>query len=134
MTTEPVVNRSASPIVLHIPRWHPAFLNKLMRAHWRTEARLKRIDREMLWAHYRRPAATTRRRVDLELTLKPSQRREPDPDGVWKSLLDALVCCDALVDDRQEWCEQGAVTFPRGTAREWGTTVTLTDVEERRGQ
>jgi hypothetical protein len=123
--TEPVANRSES-IVIDIPRWQPAFLNKLMRVHWRTEARLKRNDRDMLWAHYRRPVATTRRRVDLEIRLKATQRRAPDADGVWKSLLDGLVCCDALVDDAQEWCEQGTVTFVRGAA--WGTRITLTDV------
>lgn len=112
---------------VHIPDFHPARLNQLLGHHYR-RGRLKRDD-AMLVAHHlvqaRVPRATGKRRVSLRLTLAPRQRAG-DPDAYWKSLLDALVRCGALVDDNRHWCELGPVTFERGTRLE--TVIILEEV------
>jgi hypothetical protein len=115
--------------VLDIPGWLPCRLNQLL-GHWRNRHRLKKADRETVGLYARMasiPHAKGKRRVSLVLTLAPRQRAA-DPDAWWKSVLDALVQADQLVDDNRQWCELGSVTFRRG--REEATTIILEDVED----
>jgi hypothetical protein len=66
---------------------------------------LKKADRQLVGGYalaQRIPRAAGRRRVSLVITLAPG-RRAPDPDVVWKSLLDALTACGLLVDDSARW-------------------------------
>ena len=74
---------------------------------------------------FRIPVATTKRRVDLHITLGPRQR-EGDDDNWWKSVLDALVHAKMLIDDNRRWCEYGTPTFDRGPEK--ATVITLTDI------
>jgi hypothetical protein len=62
------------------------------------------------------PRAEGKRRVSLEIHLGPRQRGG-DPDAYWKSTLDALVSCGALVDDRKEMVDLGEVTYLRAKTR-----------------
>jgi hypothetical protein len=54
--------------------------------------------------------------------------RPIDPDGIWKSLCDALVAAGLLVDDSARWCELGSFTQTRGAAK--ATRIVLTDLED----
>jgi hypothetical protein len=113
---------------LRIERWHPYRLNQLMAVHWRSKDRMKKADRNIvcaLTASNRFPVATTKRRVDLHLTLGP-RMREGDDDNWWKSVLDALVHAKMLIDDNRRWCERGSLSFDRGPER--ATLITLTDI------
>ncbi len=88
-----------TPLRLTIPRWHPTPLNKLLKCHFATANKFKRIDRNMIMAycmHNRLPIATGPRRVDLLITLAYRQRG-CDPDSVWKSTLDGLVHAKMLI-------------------------------------
>jgi Holliday junction resolvase RusA-like endonuclease len=112
---------------LRIDRWQPALLNDLM-GHWAKAHRLKAIDRKMVAGYCRInriPLANGRREVRLTVTLAPSQRNAPDPDAFWKSTLDALVHADMLIDDCQEYCRMGGVTFEKGSDKS-----TLIELEE----
>ena len=114
--------------VLTVDGWHPYRLNQLIGVHWGTRSKRKRIDRAAVALAARIasvPPATGKRCVSLLLTMAPRQRR-PDPDALWKSLLDALVRCGLLVDDGAAWCELGPVTFDRGPRRR--TVVVLEDL------
>jgi hypothetical protein len=114
---------------LIVPRWHPARLNQFNDCRW-TRARLKKKDRLMIWIESRLqgiPPAVGRRRISLHIVMAP-KKRKPDPDAFWKSLCDALVKADRLVDDNSRWCELGPVTFGRGP--EASTVITLEDIGE----
>jgi hypothetical protein len=102
---------------VRITGWHPTRLNVLLASHWAKAARLKAADALVvraacLGADVSR--ADARRRISLEIGLAKGQRGG-DPDCYWKSLLDALVNCGALVDDSREWCDPAGVTYTRGT-------------------
>ena len=100
---------------IDIPRFHPTPLNKLL-GSWRRAGRLKKADREMIGTYARLagvPRATGKRRVSLMLTLAKGQRA-CDPDSPWKSVLDSLVACGLLLDDRRQTVEIGAIEFVRG--------------------
>lgn len=109
--------------------WHPTPLNELIGNRFKA-TRLKRADRETVALMARRdgiPKATGKRRVGITILLGKYQR-EKDPDAYWKSLLDAMVHAKLLVDDREKWCEQGAVKHERTKGRTWGTLLTLEDI------
>lgn len=115
---------------LTIHDWHPARLNELLSGHWAVRAKRKRQDREIIFAYARQQdieQATSKRRVDLEITIKPRQRAG-DPDAYWKSLLDALVHTRLLVNDSYLWVEMGSVTFLRAACK--STTIVLTDLAD----
>lgn len=88
-----------------IPRWRPALLDELTSFSLRKRMRCKRIDRDMI-AYYlgphhgNVPVATGRRRVWLE--IQRPRPMFPDTDNIWKSILDALVYHDFLIDDCKE--------------------------------
>ena len=111
---------------LEIPGWRPALLNELLGRHPMSVARRKAHDRRILGralVAYGVPRATGPRGVHLEITGRFGVF--PDPDSPWKSLLDALVRCGALVDDSAEFCHWTPATFRRGAP---GTVIELRDL------
>lgn len=110
-----------------IPQWRPASLNQLMNGKLRDRMRLKKSDRQIISFYCcRLPKATGKRRVTLHVVLG-KRMNEYDYDNAWKSLLDGLVKCGALVDDRAEYVEQGALTYSRDWDK-WGTHIVLEDI------
>jgi hypothetical protein len=94
--------------VLMITEWHPVLLNKLIKAQWAKQAKFKEHDYEVVLAEALiqgvgkvDPLSPRKRRVCIRIGGK----RLGDPDNYLKSLLDALVRAELLVDDRAEWCE-----------------------------
>jgi len=118
---------------LWIPGWHPTPLNKLLESHWAVAARLKAKDREAIHAAAYAAGLTDRnkplvkRRVDLHLVLAKGQRAV-DPDASWKSVLDALVACEQLMNDSHRWCVQGRVDYSRSMTGLTGTLIVLEDL------
>ena len=72
------------------------------------------------------PNALDKRRVSLEITLVGRQK-EADPDAYWLDLLDALVQSHLLIDDKDQFCEMGKVTYQRGEKSK--TVIVLEEVE-----
>ena len=102
-------------------------MNQLLGGHWSKGHRLKKLDRQMIWAYAQgQPKATGKRRVELTIILKPAQRAA-DPDAYFKSLADGLVHAGMLTDDNRQGVELTPVTYERGTASDWGTRIRLTD-------
>lgn len=117
---------------IKIDGWQPTPLNQLLNGHWAVAAKKKRADRDSVaigCIQAGLPPATGKRRVSLQIVLGPRQR-SCDPDAYWKSLLDALVWCKALVDDRRQCVELEPVRFGRGPVM--GCVITLTDAPEER--
>lgn len=117
--------------ILMISHWTPTPLNKLMRNRW-VCYRHKKRDLEMVWGcalQERIPVAKGKRRVEMLVMLKPSTRRKPDPDSLFKSTLDALVGSRMLIDDSDKWCEWTMPKLEKGTKEVWGTRLVLTDIE-----
>lgn len=115
--------------VLEIPRWRPATLNELTKRgnHW-SAARLKKRDREMVAGYAAKlglPPATTKRRVTM-LQVRAGKQRPIDDDNAWKSVLDALVQCRLLVDDKPEWLERMPLEQEKGPRKL--TRITLEDL------
>lgn len=112
---------------IHVPGWLPTPLNKLMRGRW-ASSKHKAKDREVLdravYCHAV-PKAAGKRKVMLHVVMPPG-RRAPDPDSLFKSLLDGLVHLELLKDDNRLWCEPGPVSFSRGDAL--CTFLTLEDL------
>lgn len=120
----------AEAVELHIPRFHPARLNQLMGKHWGPGHKLKKRDRQMIWAHaleQKIPQATGKRRVTLTIILKP-YARAADVDSHWKSTLDGLKHAKLLVDDSPKWVELAPVRYVRGTHLAWGSIISLEDL------
>ena len=103
--------------VLEIPGWRPATLWELTKRgnHW-SAARHKKKDRELVAAYALKagiPPATTKRRVTM-LQVRAGRQMPIDDDNAWKSVLDALVQCRLLVDDRPEWLERAPLEQEKG--------------------
>lgn len=114
-----------------IPNWRPARDNELINCHWRTKHKRKSEDAQIVAAYCREaevPHALDKRRVSLEIRLTAKQK-EADPLAYCKSLLDALVNCRMLIDDKAEFMEWGGVTYSRGKPLVPGTTIILEDME-----
>lgn len=123
MTASPALARHT----LWVPHWHPAPLNQLV-GHRMKAGRLKKTDRDMVAAYallQRTPKASGKRRVQLEIVLGKGQRKH-DPDAFFKSLLDALVKAELLVDDSDRWVVCDPVVYSRG--REWGSRIVLVEM------
>jgi hypothetical protein len=111
-----------------IPNWRPASLNELMGGSVRNKIRRKKADRKIITFYCcRLPKATAKRHVSLHIVLTGRQQ-EADPDAYYKSLLDGLVKCGMLVDDKGEYCSYGMPTYSRGTKEQAGTHITLEDI------
>ena len=116
--------------VIDIPNWNPTPLNKLL-GNWRAAAKLKKADREMIWAYCRKvgincyEGTPVKRSVELIITLEPRQRPF-DVDSLFKSTLDALVHAYALFNDSPKWCELLPVRFERGERK--ATRIVLRDL------
>ncbi len=118
----------AHPVEIRIEHWHPAKLNELMGGHWSRGHRLKKRDREIIWAYSQKAAhAIHKRRVELTITLKKGQRAA-DPDAQWKSLLDALKHAGLIVEDNRQGVELLPVRYERGTETDWGSVIRLWDL------
>lgn len=107
--------------------WRPRSLNELIGFHHMTVYKLKKRDKERIALEklvQGIPDAVHKRRVSLRIMLQ-GRDKVMDGDNVWKSILDALVACLALVNDTQEWVELGSVEYERGKR---ATVLTLTDV------
>jgi hypothetical protein len=112
---------------LFLDGYLPHRLNELL-GHWAVAARRKKSDRLAIGYAFHEvgsPRAAGRRRVSLAITLGPGMRGG-DPDSFFKSTLDALVACGALLDDRKEAVELGPVTYRRGPRK--GLEITLEDL------
>lgn len=113
---------------IRIDGWRPARLNELLTTHWAVAARRKKADALQILIACQNQCvskALGKRRVTLHWTLEKGERT-PDADGLWKSLLDALVHAGRLRDDNPKWCECAPVTFKRGEVR--GVEITLEDL------
>lgn len=113
-----------------IPNWRPINLNAMFAKHWSKRNKAKKEDAKTIFAAIHEakiPKATSKRHVGLHIALTGSQK-EADPDAYWKSLLDGLVKCGALIDDSDTYCSFGMPTYERGTAEQAGTRITLTDI------
>ncbi len=119
---------------LTLEAWTPPSCNRLWKAgHWSVGHRLKRdaaavVAVALLLAAPPVPRATGRRRVGVAVTVS-GRSGLPDPDNLWKVLLDALVAHGLVVDDSSAWCELGGVTVGRAAARR--TVITLEDIGSR---
>lgn len=123
---------------VEIPDWHPVRTNQLIGADWRSVYKLKKEQHFLVamsfWRASVPPADRTvdgyptqrKRRVSLTIVLGPRQRGG-DPDAYWKVLLDSLVKCHILVDDRKEWVELAPVQYERG--KKPATIIMLEDLE-----
>lgn len=96
--------------------WRPPSLNVLMRLHHYQRSRNKKAISHMIGI-YARLANVTRaaepRRVRINITYTGRQK-EMDRDNVQKVLLDALVACEALVDDSPTWLQGVEIHQERG--------------------
>lgn len=104
-----------------------ARLNELLRSV-RARISLKKRDRGLVKVacfNARTTPATGKRRVSLTVTLGP-RNRVGDPDGLWKSILDALVHAGILRGDGPSDVELGTIEQVRGKRSEM--RVTLEDV------
>lgn len=113
---------------LIIPGWTPTLLNAFLGRHWGVGHAKKKIDAELIGTYAVAQALTKasgKRRVSLELHGW-KRGRLPDPDAVWKSLLDGLVACRLLIDDSPNWCEIVSPVYIRDAI--WQTTITLEDL------
>lgn len=116
--------------VLWVERWEPARLNRVMRGHWSNGHRLKKADRELVAVEASRhflKAADGPRSVALHLVVPPG-RRKPDPDSLWKSLLDALKAARLIVDDTPRLCRPVGVTYSRAEGKGWGAFIIIEDL------
>lgn len=128
--------------VLEIPDWCPTTQNRWSGRHWAVRRKYKELDRRTIAAFcYLQdiPRATGPRRVDLAVTMAPPKRDPagrllpgtsnvlPDPDNLFKSLLDGLKRAGRLLDDRGRLCVLGTPTVVEGPRTR--TVVRLTDLD-----
>ena len=117
-------------VTLWIPGWTPTPLNRLLGAHWGTAHKRKQSDKEVigravLLYGLKWMPPQGKRKVSMMIVLGPKMRAA-DPDSFWKSTLDALVSCGALIDDNRQHCITEPVQFCRGEYK--ATYITLEDV------
>lgn len=113
--------------VMVVPGWRPTLDNDLIyRPRWVASSR-KRRDTEVVARAalaYGVPRAAGKRR--LTLTIRGRYSTFPDDSAPLKSLWDALVKAELLVDDSREWLEfVWPPTFERGKKE---TVIALEDI------
>lgn len=59
------------------------------------------------------PPAEERRTVSV-IIIHPPGKRFPDPDSIWKSLFDAMVCSGVIKNDSHAWVTYESPEFARG--------------------
>jgi hypothetical protein len=90
-------------ITIEIPSL-PLMPNQLLGAHWRKRSTHATVWRNAIWAKIaqHKPSTPLER---AHLTLTRGSSTEPDFDGLvgsFKAVIDALVYCRILVNDKQE--------------------------------
>ncbi len=111
---------------LHVENWRPCGLNALM-ASVQSRIKAKKLDRQMVKAYavvQQIPKANCRRRVWVEIGYCGRQKQY-DADNLTKSLLDALVQAQLLIDDSPTFLVWSGVEQVRGESTY--TRVTLED-------
>lgn len=122
---KPFLQGAKFAYMIAIPDWHPTPVNKLLK-HWAIAAKLKKSDRQMIWAYSTGiPKAIGKRSLEVEIILGKGQRA-CDPDAYFKSLNDALVHAGMLVDDNRQNVDLKPVIFTRSTRK--STIITLRDM------
>lgn len=119
---------AAGPYEVEVRGWHPARLNELVSMHWAKAGRRKYLDACTIGRELRRagvPRAGGKRRVALVIVLGP-RGRGGDGDAYWKSSLDGLKRCGALVDDNRHFCELTPLRYER--QGEASTRIILEDL------
>lgn len=117
---------TAPSVDFFIERWHPAKVNQLLSGHWSKGHRLKKRDREMVWAYAQgTPKASAKRRLELTIVLQKGQRGG-DVDAYHKSTLDALKHAGLILDDNRQGVELLPILYERGPG--WGTRIRLWDL------
>lgn len=117
--------------LLDIPRWRPTTTNELLSAHWSKAAKMKKADANTMWKSVlenRIPTALKKRRIVINIKMKPGRGRLIDPDNILKSALDSLKRSRMIIDDSQTWCECAMPIIERGRKDNWGTFIMLEDV------
>ena len=121
-------------MIFFIPKWRPATLNSMIGRHHHVVGKIKKADRQIVAAYFLQsgiPKATGKRTLRVTVLMGP-RMRFVDCDALWKSCLDALVACGAIVDDNPDNLEllpleqEKAPKERHGTR--WGTMIELTDV------
>lgn len=127
LTKRDIEERDARKWQRRIANWHPAKINTLLSLHWAKRQKIKAADRNIIFTYFKNvPVATCKRRVELFIGLGHRQRGG-DPDAYWKSLLDALVQAELLIDDSKEYVELAPVQYYRN-GEESETLIILSDI------
>lgn len=117
--------------VIEIDNWHPTSVNKLIGRNRFTASRLKQADTQMIGVYAYRakiPKAKMQRHVSMEIHVAGGGR-SPDPDNMYKSVLDALVKTGYLVDDGPLWVALSMPDIIRSKVKK--TIITLTDMKKK---
>lgn len=113
-----------------IPDWTPPSVNLILGRHPKAGHKIKREAYNLVAGYCIQQGVPVsglrKRRVSLDITFG-RKGRFPDKSNLWKILLDGLVDCHRLMDDSQDYCEEGEITFQRGDKRQ--TIIILEDVE-----
>ena len=108
--------------------WQPCLLNVLLRLHPHARNRRLKTDAQVIGLAVRLQGirgACGPRKVSL-VVRSAKGRTPPDPDALWKGLLDGLVHSGALMDDDWKHLVLGSVTYERAPRK--GLVVVLEDV------
>lgn len=114
---------------VEIPGFIPPSVNRLLTTHWSKASRIKKkAANQVVFACMCAgvPMAKGKRRVGFTATVT-NLSHAPDPDNLYKCLLDALKRAGAIVDDHSSYCELGQARVEKGKVR--GTKIYLEDVE-----
>lgn len=108
----------------------PAMPNKLLGAHWRVRSGHAKKWKTLVWAEVnaRKPAAPLQK---AQVILTRHSSVEPDTDGCrgsFKVVLDALVHCGVLANDKPENVGEPIVRHEKAPPKRGMITVTVTEV------
>lgn len=105
----------------------PKMPNQLLGAHWRTRSKQARLWKHLVWVTIatRRPAVPIK---TARVTLTRHSSSEPDDDGLrgsFKSVLDALVHCGVLENDKPSNIGSPAVTWEKAPPKKGRIVVII---------